>query len=100
MDKYSTKGRHDLVQDTADRARRRQDAKLRLWTIAALVLLLVLSDALLMRVLFLALLVPLVADIQRRLWSSAQRRFADDMLACAERATGKKYREEEQQHEG
>jgi len=98
MDTFSTNGRHTL-EDAADRARRRRDAKLRLWTIAALVLLLVLNDALLMRVVFLGLLVPLVVDIQRRVWSTAQRRYADDVLALAELA-GAKYREEQQQHEG
>ncbi len=84
MNKHSTNGRRNLLQGTADRTRRRRDAALRLTTIVALVLLLVLNDALLMRVLFLALLVPLFVDMQRRLWHAAQRRFADDMLACAE----------------
>ncbi|HSH78186.1 MAG TPA: hypothetical protein VLA19_06610 [Herpetosiphonaceae bacterium] len=77
----------------------RRDLYVQLAVMLGLVLGLVFNDAALMRALFLVLLVPLVADIQRRLWHAAQRTFADNMLACAELA-GAKYREEQQQHEG
>ncbi len=78
----------DDIKADMDRLRRRviRQVRIRLAAVVLLVLVVVFNDEVLMRALFMALLVPLMRDFQKRLNNRAVCRYTDELL----RAAGKK----------
>ncbi len=88
----------DEVTADMDRRRRRiiRQVRIRAAAVVLLVLVVVFNDEVIMRALFMALLVPLMRDFQRRLNNHAVRKFQDEMIRhAAQRAA--EYRAAEQE---
>ena len=75
----------DPLSSTHDheRAQHARQGRIRLAAVLFLVLVVVFNDEVLMRALFMALLVPLMRDFQRRLSNYAVRKFQDEMIRDA-----------------
>ncbi len=81
----------DDIKADMDHQRRRmtRQVRIRLAAVALLVLVVVFNDEVLMRALFMALLVPLMRDFQKRLNNRAVCRYTDELLRVADRRSAK-----------
>ncbi len=81
----------DPLSSTHDheRAQHARQGRIRLAAVLFLVLVVVFNDEVLMRALFMALLVPLMRDFQKRLNNAAVCRYTDELLGTAERRSAK-----------